>query len=60
MSTKEELKHLIDELPDKFLDELLNYLKEIEKSKSEPIQFSQKNLDKILLEDDELLKELAT
>jgi hypothetical protein len=59
MSTKEEIKHLIDDLPDKFLDELLNYLREIEKSKSHSIRFSRKNLDKIMLENDKLLKELA-
>ena len=58
MSTKEEIKHLIDELPDKVLIELLNYLKEIEKSNDLPVQFS-KDLDKILAEDKELLKQLA-
>ena len=59
MSTKDEIKHLIDDLPDKFLSELLNYLKEIEKSRNQSIHFSRRNLDKIMLEDNQLLKELA-
>jgi len=58
MSTKEEIKHLIDELPDKALVELLNYLKDIEKSNDLTVQFS-KDLDEILAEDKELLKQLA-
>jgi len=58
MSTKEEIKHLIDELPDKALVELLNYLKDIEKSNDTTFQFS-KDLEEILAEDKELLKQLA-
>lgn len=58
MSTKEEIKHIIDELPDKVLVELLNYLKSLEKSQNLNTAFS-KNLDRILIEDKELLKELA-
>ena len=58
MSTKEEIKHLIDELPDKALVELLNYLKDIEKSNDLTVQFS-KDLDEILAKDKELLKQLA-
>ncbi len=58
MSTKEEIIHLIDELPDKLLKELLSYLKQVETTKTEPEQFSI-HLKKILEEDKELLKRLA-
>ena len=58
MSTKEEILHLIDELPEKQLSDILKYLKEIERENKPVAPFS-KDLDKIMHEDDNLLKELA-
>jgi hypothetical protein len=58
MSTKEEILHLIDELPEKQLSDILRYLKEIERDNKPAVPFS-KDLDKIMHEDENLLKELA-
>ena len=58
METREEIKHIIDELPETILDELLNYLRSIETASKDKIELSQ-NLRKILIEDSEVLKKLA-
>ena len=58
MSTKEEILHIIDELPEKQLSDILKYLKEIERENKPAVPFSM-DLDKIMLEDENLLKELA-
>jgi hypothetical protein len=61
MTTKEirkEINKVIREVPENFLEDILSYLKQVERRSKEDIQaFS--NLKKILKEDQELLDKLA-
>ncbi len=58
MAVKEEITHIVDSLPEDFLNELLDYLKSLEKaSKTDAI--SSLHLNKILIEDKEVLSRLA-
>lgn len=55
---KEEIKKVIDEIPEETLEEILNYLKSILRAAPDVLQQSQ-HLKKILVEDRELLERLA-
>ncbi len=55
---KDEINKVLDLFPDKALEDLLAFLKSIEKSSSNYL-FSKKALDKILYEDKNLLEKLA-
>ena len=54
---KAEILDLLNQLPDSFQDDILKVLREI-KTKNDDADFL-KNFEKILLEDDEVLKKLA-
>ena len=58
MKIKEEIFQLVDELPDEFLKELRDFLKELNKSPKQESHLTL-NLKRILLEDQNLLKRLA-
>jgi thiamine kinase-like enzyme len=61
MTTKdlrEEIRRAIQEVPDNFLEDILTYLKQIEK-KSQGELDTFHNVRKILREDQELLEKLA-
>ena len=58
MEIKEEIKQIVDALPEDVLGELLQYLRQIEKESANQIHLSS-NLNTILAEDDELLERLA-
>lgn len=58
MEIKEEIKQIIESLPEDVLPELLQHLREIEKESMAHLDLSL-NLNTILTEDDELLERLA-
>jgi hypothetical protein len=58
MHVKEEISLIVDTLPEDFLNELLQYLKQIEKGSKEKSKLSL-HLNTILLEDAEVLLKLA-
>ncbi len=58
MAVKEEITHIVDSLPEEFLQELLDYLKSLEKA-SKQKAISSLHLNKILIEDKEVLSKLA-
>jgi hypothetical protein len=55
---KSRIKEAIDNIPDNALEEIFNYLEEIQGKKAEDVLMSQR-LRKILTEDKELLEKLA-
>jgi len=61
MSTREiksEIHNLLDKIPETVLEDILNYLKEVE-AKSEDQVKASRNLSRILREEKELLETLA-
>lgn len=58
MEIKEEIKQIVDTLPEDVLGELLQYLRQIEKESTSQLHLSM-NLNTVLTEDDELLERLA-
>lgn len=58
METKQAIIEIVSELPNEVLDDLLQYLKQVEKVTHEKMRLSL-NLRTILLEDRELLIKLA-
>ncbi len=58
MEIKEEIVHIVNKLPEEVLSELLQYLRQVEKSTEDKVLLSQK-LKTILIEDRELLEKLA-
>ncbi|MCX6292548.1 MAG: hypothetical protein NT126_12400 [Bacteroidetes bacterium] len=61
MTTKQiktEIQKVLDSIPDVVLEDILNYLKNIQGKSPDAISLSQ-NLRKILAEDSELLERLA-
>ena len=58
MNVKQESTQIVDTLPDEVLNELLEYLRQVEKSLQEKVRLSL-NLKIILTEDQELLEKLA-
>ncbi len=56
---KREINKVMDEIPESKLENILEYLKEIKDSSPEKINLS-KNLGKIIREDKELLRKLAS
>lgn len=58
METKEEIVQIVSKLPNEVLGELLQYLRQIEKTTAEKMRLSL-NLNTILTEDRELLEKLA-
>jgi hypothetical protein len=58
MSVKEEIDQIVNALPTEVLDELLQYLRQVEKVSQEKMRLSL-NLKTILIEDKELLEKLA-
>lgn len=58
MELKQEIAQIIDTLPDEVLGELVQYLRQVEKSSQEKARLSL-HLKTILLEDQELLARLA-
>ena len=58
MNVKQESTQIVDTLPDEVLNELLEYLRQVEKSLQEKVRLSL-NLKIILTEDRELLEKLA-
>lgn len=55
---KDEIRKAIDSAPDSVLNEILNYIQQINNTDPEKLKLSQ-NLNKILKEDKELLKRLS-
>lgn len=58
MELKQEIEQIVDKLPNDVLVELLQYLRQVEKTTTEKMRLSL-NLQTILTEDRELLKKLA-
>ncbi len=58
MELREEIKHIVDELPDNILSDLLKHMEKIKAAASDSHDLEQ-YLDKILAEDNNLLKRLA-
>lgn len=58
METKEEIVQIVSKLPNEVLGELLQYLRQVEKTTAEKMRLSL-NLNTILTEDRELLEKLA-
>jgi hypothetical protein len=58
MEVKKEIATIVNNLPNEVLSELLQYLRQVEKSSVDKIQLSL-NLSTILTEDQELLEKLA-
>ena len=58
MEVKQEINQIVDALPKEVLNELLQYLRQVEKASQEKIRLSL-NLKTILTEDKELLERLA-
>ncbi len=58
MNVKQEITQIVDTLPDEVLNELLEYLRQVEKVSQEKMRLSL-NLKTILTEDRELLEKLA-
>lgn len=55
---KSEINKLLDQMPDDFLQELLQYLKDSQRTDRNHNQFKS-NLERVMKEDIELLKKLA-
>ena len=55
---KDEIRKAIDSAPDSVLNEILNYIQQLNNTDSEKLKLSH-NLNKILKEDKELLKRLS-
>lgn len=58
METKQEIVQIVNKLPNEVLEELLQYLRQVEKTTTEKMRLSL-NLNTILTEDRELLEKLA-
>lgn len=58
MKIKEEIKQIVDALPEDVLGELLQYLRKIEKESKRQLNLSL-NINTVLAEDDEVLERLA-
>lgn len=58
METKQEIVDIVNTLPDEVLNDLLVYLRQVEKSTSQKMRLSL-NLQTILSEDKEVLEKLA-
>jgi predicted RNA-binding protein with EMAP domain len=58
MEVKQEINQIVDALPKEVLDELLQYLRQVEKASQEKIRLSL-NLKTILTQDKDLLERLA-
>ncbi len=58
MELKNEIVQIVNKLPDEVLSELLQYLRQVEKTTSQKMRLSL-NLNTILTEDRELLEKLA-
>lgn len=58
MEVKNEIVEIVNKLPNEVLSELLQYLRQVEKTTAEKIRLSL-NLNTILTEDRELLEKLA-
>lgn len=58
MSVKHEITQIVNTLPSDVLNELLQYLREVEKASQEKKRLSL-NINTILMEDRELLEKLA-
>ncbi len=58
MEPKTEIVQIVNKLPNEVLGELLQYLRQVEKTTQEKIRFSL-NLNTILTEDRDLLEKLA-
>lgn len=58
MQVKEEIAQIVDTLPEDFLNELLQYLKKLEKASKDKGKMSL-HLNTILIEDKDLLAKLA-
>ena len=58
MQVKEEISHIVDSLPEDFLNELLQYLKKLEKASKDKATLSL-HLNTILIEDNDVLAKLA-
>lgn len=58
MELKQEIVQIVNKLPNEVLGELLQYLRQVEKTTKEKMRLSL-NLNTILAEDRELLEKLA-
>jgi len=58
MQVKEEISHIVDTLPEDFLNELLQYLKKLENASKDKATLSL-HLNTILIEDNDVLSKLA-
>lgn len=58
METKNEIVEIVNKLPEEVLEELLQYLRQVEKTTAGKMKLSL-NFNKILKEDRELLEKLA-
>jgi hypothetical protein len=58
MQIKEEISHIVDTLPEDFLNELLQYLKNLEKVSKTKGKMSL-HLNSILIEDKDVLTKLS-
>ncbi len=58
MQIKEEISHIVDTLPEDFLNELLQYLKKLEKVSKTKGKMSL-HLNSILIEDKDVLTKLS-
>ena len=58
MEIKEEIKQIVDTLPEDVLGELLQYLRQIEKESRSQLHLSL-NINTVLAEDNELLERLV-
>lgn len=58
MELKQEIVQIVNKLPNEVLGELLQYLRQVEKTTTEKMCLSL-NLNTILIEDRELLEKLA-
>jgi len=58
MQVKEEISNIVNTLPEDFLNELLQYLKKLEKTSQDKRKLSM-HLNTILIEDKEVLTKLA-
>jgi|JI10StandDraft_1071094.scaffolds.fasta_scaffold54720_2 transaldolase len=58
MQVKEEISNIVNTLPEDFLNELLQYLKKLEKTSQDKRKLSL-HLNTILIEDKEVLTKLA-
>lgn len=58
MQIKEEISHIVDTLPEDFLNELLQYLRNLEKVSKNKGKLSL-HLNSILIEDNDVLTKLS-